>query len=886
MMLRYALRSVRARKAGFLGAFLSLMCAAALITACGTLLDTGLRGTIRTERYAASPVVVSADQYVRRTTVKHKKGKTKVKHKAKPIAERAWLPESLETTLARTPGVARVIPELTFLAQPLTPAGTGGRTAYGHSWDSAALTPYRLVTGSTPRAASDLVIDRDFALRARLRPGDRLTVQSTQAPRVYRITGIAAPTTPVDHQTSLFFSAGEARRLAAHPGQVTAFGVLPAKGTSADRLWQAITTALHQPTARPGTATSLSPTAPLGSTAQVTSGDARGPVEFLDAATARTRLVSIGGAMGGTSLLVAVLVVVGTFVLSVQQRHRELALLRAVAATSGQIRRLLGREALIVGTVAGVAGALLGLPLGGWLYDRFVALGAVPATLQHTTGVVPPLAALIATALGAWTAARVASRRISRIRPAQALAEAEAGAGAGAGAGAEARTKAGTKSTRTRLTTRAGLTRGRLLAGLVLLAGGVVLVAVLSKLRTEPASTPVTFLAVVVLSTSVALLGPLLVKAAVLVLRGPVRRSGPTGRLATANLRGNAVRMASVVTPLTLLIGMTCTVLFVQPTLGDAAGAQAREGVRADWVVASQGPGVPAEAARQLRARHDIVTEVVRTTVRVGLDKYVAQGVTPAGLTRTWDPDVTAGSLDGLTENTAAVSELAADQLHLKPGGTLKLTLGDGTPATLTVVAVYARGLGFGDLTLAHDLVARHVDNPLASSVLVSTPRTQTQLVTTLREFPGVRVLAPTAADSLQARRQQANAEVNYLAMGLVLAFTAIAVVNTLAMSVAERVREFALLRLAGATRRQVLRMLRIEALSVVLLAAALGSGIALAVLTAFSIGMTGRAAPSVTPLVHVTIVAVGAALALVATALPGRAALRVRAVTVATARE
>jgi len=882
MMLRYALRSVRARKAGFLGAFLSLMCAAALITACGTLLDTGLRGTIRTERYAASPVVVSADQYVRRTTVKHKKGKTKVKHKAKPIAERAWLPESLETTLARTPGVSRVIPELTFLAQPLTPAGTGGRTAYGHSWDSAALTPYRLVTGSTPRAATDLVIDRDFAWRARLRPGDRLTVQSTQAPRVYRITGIAAPTTPVHHQTSLFFSAGEARRLAAHPGQVTAFGVLPAKGTSADRLRQAITTALHQPTARPGTATSLSPTAPLGSTAQVTCGDARGPVEFLDAATARTRLVSIGGAMGGTSLLVAVLVVVGTFVLSVQQRHRELALLRAVAATSGQIRRLLGREALIVGTVAGVVGALLGLPLGGWLYDRFVALGAVPATLQHTTGVVPPLAALVATALGAWTAARVASRRISRIRPAQALAEAEAEAGAGA----EARTKAGTKSTRTRLTTRAGLTRGRLLAGLVLLAGGVVLVAVLSKLRTEPASTPVTFLAVVVLSTSVALLGPLLVKAAVLVLRGPVRRSGPTGRLATANLRGNAVRMASVATPLTLLIGMTCTVLFIQPTLGDAARAQAREGVRADWVVGSQGPGVPAEAARQLRARHDIVTEVVRTTVRVGLDKYAAQGVTPAGLTRTWDPDVTAGSLDGLTENTAAVSELAADQLHLKPGGTLKLTLGDGTPATLTVVAVYARGLGFGDLTLAHDLVARHVDNPLASSVLVSTPRTQTQLVTTLREFPGVRVLAPTAADSLQARRQQANAEVNYLAMGLVLAFTAIAVVNTLAMSVAERVREFALLRLAGATRRQVLRMLRIEALSVVLLAAALGSGIALAVLTAFSIGMTGRAAPSVTPLVHVTIVAVGAALALVATALPGRAALRLRAVTVATARE
>jgi putative ABC transport system permease protein len=396
----------------------------------------------------------------------------------------------------------------------------------------------------------------------------------------------------------------------------------------------------------------------------------------------------------------------------------------------------------------------------------------------------------------------------------------------------------------------------------------------------------VTFLAVVVLSTSVALLGPLLVKAATLVLGGPLRRTGPCGRLAVANVRGNATRMASVVTPLTLLIGMTCTVLFVQPTLGDAARAQVREGVRADWVVASQGPGRPgrgrAPTPRTARRRHRS-----RPYDRPGGPRQIRG---PRRHTRRTHPHLGPRRhrriARPLTEHTAAVSELAADQLHLKPGSTLKLTLGDGTPATLTVVAVYARGLGFGDLTFAHDLVARHVDNPLASSVLVSTPRTQTQLATTLREFPGVQILAPAAADSLQAQRQQANAEVNYLAMGLVLAFTAIAVVNTLAMSVAERVREFALLRLAGATRRQVLRMLRTEALSVLSLATALGSGIALAVLTAFSVGMTGRAAPSVTPLVYVTVIAVAGTLALVATALPGRVALRVRAVTVATARE
>ncbi|MDR6979211.1 putative ABC transport system permease protein [Streptomyces sp. 3330] len=845
MMLRYALKTVRARKTGFLGAFLALLCAAALISACGTLLETGLRGAIRTERYAAAPVVVSADQNVHRTTVKHKKGKTKVKHKAKPIAERAWLPAGLERRLSGAPGVARVIPEITFLAEPLIPAGaTSGddRPAYGHAWDSAALTPYRLTTGTAPAAATDVVVDRDLAARARLAPGDRLTVQSTQAPRTYRVSGIAAPATAVRHQSALFFSTGEARRLAAHPGQVTAFGVLGTPGTDPGRLREAVAMALH------------------GTGAQVSTGDDRGSVEFLDAAAARVKLVSMGGAMGGTSLLVAVLVVVGTLALSVQQRRRELALLRAIAATSGQIRSLLGREALIVALAAGTAGSLLGLPLGGLLHDRFVALGAVPASLQHTVSPLPPLAALAATLFGAWGSARIASRRVARIRPAEALSEA--------------------RSERTRPAW------GRLFAGVLLFAAGAVLVSVLGFLRTESASTPVTFLAVVVLSTSVALLGPLLVEAAVFLLAGPLRLTGPGGRLATANLRGNAVRTASVVTPLTLLVGMACTVLFVQPTLGDAARAQVREGVRADWVVAAQGPGVPGEAARHLRAQHDVVTEVVRTTVRVGLDKYAAQGVTPAAVSRTWDPDVTAGSLDRLTEHTVAVSELAADQRHLKPGSTLKLTLGDGTPATLTVAAVYARGLGFGDLTFSHDLIARHVDNPLASSLFVSTTRTQTQLATTLREFPGLHVMSPAAADSLQAGRQQANAEVNFLAMGLVLAFTAIAVVNTLAMSVAERVREFALLRLAGATRRQVLCMLRTEALSVLLLGVALGSAIALAVLTAFSVGMTGRAAPAVVPLVYATVIAAAGLLALVATAVPGRVALRVRAVTVATAKE
>ncbi|MCJ0869258.1 ABC transporter permease [Streptomyces sp. AP-93] len=851
MMLRYALQTVRDRKAGFLGAFLALLCAAALVTACGTLLETGLRGTIATERYAGAPVVVSADQNVHTTTVKVKKKgdeqKVKTKHKAKPVAERAWLPAATVDTVRAVPGVERAVPELTFQAAPLTrggPGGEGAKPSYGHAWSSAALTPFTLAEGRAPQGGDEVVVDRGLAARAALKPGSELTVQSTGAPKTYTVSGIAAAAAgSLAHQSALFFGDAEAQRLAAREGRVSAIGVLPEAGVDAGELAGRIRQALQ------------------GTTAQVAIGDERGPVEFLDAAGARIKLVSMGGAMGGTSLLVAVLVVVGTFSLSIQQRHRELALLRAIAATPRQLRRMIGREALLVGLAAGVAGALAGLPLAAWLHGRFVDAGVVPVTLERTAGIFPMIAAVGASLLGAWAAARITARRVARVRPAEALAE------------------AAVERSRPRW--------ARLVAGALLLAAGVVLVAVLSTLRTEPASTPVTFLAVVVLAGAVSLLGPLIVKGAAALLAGPLRLAGPGGRLATANLRGNATRMASAVTPLTLLIGMACTVLFVTPTLGDAARAQAREGVRAEWVLQGRGPGVPGAAAERIRRTPGVLaaTEIVHTSIRVGLTKYAAQGVTPAGLDRTWDPGVTAGSLAGFGEKGVAVSDLAADQLGLKPGSPLSLTLGDGTPVTLTVSAVYARGLGFGDVTLPHGLVAAHVDDPLASSVLVAGPAAREVLASAVREYPGVAVLSAAEADGARAERQAAGAEINLLAMGLVLAFTAIAVANTLAMSTGERLREFAMLRLAGATRRQVRGMLRAEALAVLLMGVVLGSGISLAVLTAFSVGMTGAAAAVVLPLVYGVVVGGAGLVALCATGFAGRVAMRPRPVDLAAAR-
>ncbi|UGQ15069.1 ABC transporter permease [Yinghuangia sp. ASG 101] len=845
-MLSLAWSTLRARKSGFAGAFTALLCAAALITACGVLLETGLRGGIPAERYAGTPVVVTADQDLHWT--KHKKGKEKTK--SKPLTERAWLDAATADRLAALPGVRAVVPELTFDATVFTAdghplKGPGDGPSWGHAWDSAVLTPFTLTAGDAPAGPDDVVLDAALAARAGAAVGDAVTVQSTAAPKTYRVTGIAAPDDRdgLARQSALFFAAPEAERLAGHPGRVAAVGLLPAPGTDTGDLARAARDALD------------------GTTAKVRTGDARGPAEFLDAGKARVTLVSLGGALGGTSLLVAIIVVAGTFALSLNQRRRELALLRAVGATPRQIRRMVGLEAVLIGLLAGGLGAFAGLALSAWLHTRFVAVGAMPKSLELAHSPFPPLAAVLATLAAAWAAARVSARRPARVRPTEAL------------------TDAAIEPDR--------VGKARTLAGVLLLAGYGVLLAVLRGLHVEPAATPVMFVSVVLAVIAIALLGPLLARGGLALLSGPMRLLSPLGgRLAAGNSRTRPRDVAAVVTPLTLAIAMASTILFSQTTTAHAAEAQMAAGSRADHVVASSGPGVPGAAVDAIRAVPGVAgaTEIIRTTVRAGQDKFTAQGVTTDGFADMLDLGTTSGNPADLAEGTVAVSESARRIKNVSVGDDLEVTLGDGVRVRLRVVAVYERGLGFGDLTMPHDLVAAHVDHPLAEQVLVRTGPTDAPdtvaraLDAATAAYPGVRVLDRGEAEAVRKDRQGTQAQVNLVAMGLIIAFTAIAVVNTLVMATSARGREFALLRLVGMTRPQVMRMLRWETLVTLLLAVVLGTAIAWLTLSAYARGMTGTGTVYAPPLTCCVILGAAAALAVTATVLPARLLLRANA--------
>ena len=123
--------------------------------------------------------------------------------------------------------------------------------------------------------------------------------------------------------------------------------------------------------------------------------------------------------MGLTPLLLAVALAAGatvalglTLVASVRRRRRELAILKAIGFTPGQLQASVLWQAGIVAVVGILAGIPLGVALGRWLWTLFAdEIGAVPAPAEPVWSLV--LASLVALALAVVLSAipgRIAAR--------------------------------------------------------------------------------------------------------------------------------------------------------------------------------------------------------------------------------------------------------------------------------------------------------------------------------------------------------------------------------------------------------------------------------------------------------------------------------------------
>jgi putative ABC transport system permease protein len=70
------------------------------------------------------------------------------------------------------------------------------------------------------------------------------------------------------------------------------------------------------------------------------------------------------GSVGGLALLVATLGVANTMMMSIYERTREIGVLKALGATSKEVRRLFTADAILLGTIGGFVGVIFGTLLG------------------------------------------------------------------------------------------------------------------------------------------------------------------------------------------------------------------------------------------------------------------------------------------------------------------------------------------------------------------------------------------------------------------------------------------------------------------------------------------------------------------------------------------
>ncbi len=504
------------------------------------------------------------------------------------------------------------------------------------------------------------------------------------------------------------------------------------------------------------------------------------------------------------ALLVGSFLIFNTFTIVLAGRLRELALLRAVGASRGQLFGSVLGEAALVGAVGGALGAGFGLLVARGLQ---AVLGTIGIELPGDQLVVLPRTVGVAIAVGAvitLLAALVPARRAVSIPPVAALSEVAVAAPSGRG------------------------WIRNVLGALLLVAGVVALTATLLG----DAGPTILGVGAVALFLGVAAMSALIVRPLARLLGGPSAALGVSGELARANATRNPRRTAATASALMIGLALVSFVSIFAASLQGTVSETIERSFRADAIVqAGTLAGVPPTALDAV-AEVDGVEVVAPAAVgqlEVGERTITLAVMDAAAVPAVFDLDVADGDLEGLTAGGLAVSESVASDLDLVAGAEVAATV-PGGEATFPITAVFDGGgidvSGFLDTAAWEDAggsVSSAFNVYVRFGADADAATTFDALGSVLVAYPQVLVLDQAGfAEGLAAQLDQL--------VGVVLALLALSVlvallgiVNTLALSVVERTREIGLLRAVGMTRGQVRRMVRTEAISVALIGAGLG---------------------------------------------------------------
>ena len=567
----------------------------------------------------------------------------------------------------------------------------------------------------------------------------------------------------------------------------------------------------------------------------IATGAARGDVANLTAAVERSDGQILGAALIAPIVMISLFVLAATTALAVNLRRRRFALLRAVGATRGQVRRAILAELAGCGLAGGLLGWLPGAALGALGVRALAAHQMLPA---GSTSWQTPWLLLIASGVSVLVtvlSGQVAARRASRTAPAQALRETAA--------------------------ERKWPNPVRVLLGLAAAGGAGALVALTFSQKSPAGQLALAFPLLLACMVAVALLGPLLVAAAAWLARPFQAAGGPSARLALAAIAAQPRRTASAVIPVALAVAMVGCVYFVDSSIAHATATQAASTVTADRVISgpSSGPssgtvsgnGLTGATLRQVRALPGVraaagVAPVALAAADPDLEQVVGEAVAGGPLGHVLDLGVTAGHLDALRPGQIAVSRLEAapGAMGVHVGSRLTVYLPDGTPYRATVSAVYARSLASGDVLIPAAVTAGHTGTAAGFGQILVSGGNPADVAGLAAGHPGWHVASRAAANAASAQRAAQDGFANNLILGVVAALAAVALVNTLAVATLERRRALRLLGRVGATRGQAAAVFGWQAAFVIVTGLAAGVAAGTVTLLAVTRAATGSLTP------------------------------------------
>jgi putative ABC transport system permease protein len=711
------------------------------------------------------------------------------------------LPLSVVDTIRDIDGVAGAegaVKGQALLAVPGGDAIVPRGTSIGASWLDPPYGAFAIRDGRSPAGEGEVVIDAATAAGNGWAVGDQVTVQAHAAPETFEIVGIAGfgERDGVPGSTVALFDLPLAQRLLDITDGVSEVLVVADNDVPATTLRDQLTDTLGGDLA---VTTSQD-------TAAASAAAAKDQLGFL-------RIMLIVLAI--TALLVGSFLIANTFAIVVGQRTSEFAMLRAIGATTRQVRAAVLTEALVLGIVASALGTVLGVGAATGLRALTAAFGvALPEGPLIVTGRTI-LAGLVIGVVVTVLAAFGPARRASRITPVEAM-----------------RTAASPQQVSLRRRVIGGVVAT---AGLVLLA--VIVTGIIPSLSLS-LSLSLLGVAGLLCLTALAILAPVFAGRLAGIVGRPLARTGVPGRCGRDAASRAPRRTAATSVALALGLAVVAFMTVLAGSLKASITNGYDEAIRADYVIESSRNEMLGGLSPHLYHHLSELPEVgAITRMRFGHwhDAGATEALTavdPATLTRIAELDMVVGELGALDAGGVILAQRAAEARGLNVGDELVMTFARTGDQSLPIIGLLEDGDEWAVSTsflVGLDTYATHFTEDVDATVMV-------QLADGVSAQQGERAIRDALADfptatvrNLEEARLHRTQQID-LILGLVTVLLLLAVgiallgiTNTLALSIVERTREIGLLRAVGMTRRQVGAMIRWEALLVAVLGGVLG---------------------------------------------------------------